>query len=418
MNILLMSIGTRGDIEPFLAIGELLSKKGHTISYAVPEQYIDLISREIKKYTFNSLFLELLESDDGRMVMNGSFGIKKLNAIYKLFKAGMKINSILVKEQYEIIKNTNPDIIIHNGKCNYPFIWHILTGKKNILISPIPYFIHYVKGVPHTGFNFYIGEYINQFTYTIANFGLIKTIYDAQKIIHGSKRIASKKDIKQNLKKQELIYTISPALFEKPLYWVPNTHILGYHQKEDNQNWNPDHRIIEFIEKHQKVVFLTFGSMVHASPEKTSEIIFSVLNKLKVPTIINLAAGGLVELEEYKNNELFYFTKQIPYSWIFNKCYAVIHHGGSGTTHSSIKYGCASMIIPHVFDQFSWNKLISKKGLGPKGLPVNKLTEKNLKPLIKDLYENESYKSKALEVAKIMQLENLEDALYEKIITH
>lgn len=418
MNILLMSIGTRGDIEPFLAIGELLSKKGHKVNYALPEQYIDHIPNEVKKYTFTSLFLELLESDDGRMVMNGSFGIKKLKAIYRLFKAGMKINSILVKEQYEIIKNTNPDIIIHNGKCNYPFIWHILTGKKNILISPIPYFIHYVKGVPHTGFNFYISEYINQFTYSLANFGLIKTIYDAQKLIHGSKKIASKKEIKENLKKQELIYTISPALFEKPSYWATNAHILGYHQKEENQNWNPDHRIIEFIEKHRKVVFLTFGSMVHKSPEKTSKLICNVLNELKIPAVINIAAGGLIELEEYRDHELFYFTKQIPYSWIFKKCYAVIHHGGSGTTHISVKYGCASLIIPHVFDQFSWNKLISKKDLGPKGFPVNKLTEKKLRPLIKDLVENESYKLKALEFSKKMQVENLEEVLYEKIISH
>ena len=86
MNILLMSIGTRGDIEPFLAIGELLSKKGHTISYAVPEHYIDLISRKIKKYTFNSLFLELLESDDGRMVMNGSCFGKKFKRLIDSLK--------------------------------------------------------------------------------------------------------------------------------------------------------------------------------------------------------------------------------------------------------------------------------------------------------------------------------------------
>lgn len=140
MKILLMSIGTRGDIEPFLAIGETLSKNGHQIVYAIPEQYYHLTPETNKNYAFTSRFLKLIDGEDGKMVMGGSMRLNKLRAIVRLFKEGMIVNKILVKEQFNIVKNEEPDLIIHNGKCNYPLLWHLSTGKKIVLISPIPYF--------------------------------------------------------------------------------------------------------------------------------------------------------------------------------------------------------------------------------------------------------------------------------------
>lgn len=416
MKILIMSIGTRGDIEPFLAIGEMLSKKGHHLVYAFPKQYHHLIPNNGAKYDFTSRFLDLIEGDDGNMVMSGSMGINKLKAILRLYKEGMIVNKILVTEQFHIVKSESPDLIIHNGKCNYPLLWHLATGKKIVLVSPIPYFIHYVKGFGHTGFSFYYGECLNRLTYKIANFGLIKTIYDAQKIIPTANNIVSKNVIKDTLFSEKMIYTISPSLFTRPMHWNSNVQVLGHHKKENKPNWTPDEHLLQFINKHVKILFLTFGSMINPNPKKTTETILNVLSLLKVPTIINTAAGGLVRLENYQMNDLFYFTDQIPYDWILKKCYAIIHHGGSGTTHSGLKYGCASMILPHIFDQFGWNNTIAKKGVGPKGLAINKINEKNLKPLIKDLLENLRYKSKAEEIAEAMDQEDFEKELYECIV--
>ncbi len=416
MKILLMSIGTRGDIEPFLAIGELLSRKGHSVVYAFPEQYCHLIQEDDKNYAFTSRFLNLIEGKDGKMVMGGSTGLKKLKAILRLYKEGMTVNKILVREQFRIVKSEEPELIIHNGKCNYPLLWHLSTGKKIVLISPIPYFIHYVKGFGHTGFNFYCGEFINKFTYQIAEFGLIKTIYDAQKILSPTSNTVVKSTIKEKLLSEKLIYTISPSLFDRPTNWTSNVQVLGYHERDKKTNWLPDESIIQFTKKYTKILFLTFGSMINSNPEKTSQIILTVLNQLKVPTIVNIAAGGLVQLEEFKENNLFYFIKQIPYDWVLEKCYGIVHHGGSGTTHSSIKYGCVSMILPHIFDQFGWNNLIAKKGLGPKGVAIYKISEQNLKPLIIDLLENKRYKSKASKIAEKMGLENFENELYEAIM--
>ena len=416
MKILLTSIGTRGDIEPFLAIGEILNKRGHEVVFSFPEQFSEIIPNDCRFHSLSPKIIELIESKEGRIVMGKASLFNKIRALRFLYKEGTKVNKELIKQQYNAIESEQPDIIIHNVKCNYPLLWSLKNKKKTILISPVPYFIYYVKNHSHIGFNKDFGDFINKLTYSLSNFGLVKTIYDAQKSLP-EKFSFSKKQIKESIFTKELIYTISTSLFKRPNYWKENVQVLGYHERDKIMNWEPSRDLNDFLANNDKVLFLTFGSMMNSSPIETSELIYRELNNLKIPTIINLASGGLIEINEFKQNENFIFVNRIPYNWILDKVYGVIHHGGSGTTHSALKYGCPSLIIPHIIDQFGWNNLVSKLGAGPKGISINKLKSGKLNRLISDLYLNKNYKSKSIEISQNMKNEQLENKLYEHIIT-
>ncbi|MBW1846954.1 MAG: glycosyltransferase, partial [Deltaproteobacteria bacterium] len=109
---------------------------------------------------------------------------------------------------------------------------------------------------------------------------------------------------------------------------------------------------------------------------------------------------------------------QIPYDWIFPKMYAVLHHGGAGTTHLAIKYGCATMIIPHMFDQFDWDKIIFDMGVGPKGVKISRITNKNLELKVLELFNNRSFKEKSAKIGNQMKKEDFKDELYKTIINN
>lgn len=96
--------------------------------------------------------------------------------------------------------------------------------------------------------------------------------------------------------------------------------------------------------------------------------------------------------------------------------YAIVHHGGSGTTHMAMKYGCASLIVPHIIDQFMWNDLLSKKGAGPKGPSISKMSMATLENKIVDLWNNPSYKTKAEEIAQEMSKEDFREEVYRTVI--
>ena len=101
--------------------------------------------------------------------------------------------------------------------------------------------------------------------------------------------------------------------------------------------------------------------------------------------------------------------------WILPHIYAMVHHGGSGTTHMAAKFGCATMIVPHIIDQYLWNRLMTGKGFGPKGPGITQLSVARLSPLIKDLWENPDYKRNAEAAAAQMGREDYAEQLVEAI---
>jgi len=414
MKIVLISIGTRGDMDPFIAIGEMLQEKGHQVICAFPEQFRDLIDTHMEFASLGTRYIELLESDAGKAVFGRSgSGLKKFFAYITLARKSTDINKELINTQYELIESENPDRIVYNGKAIYPFIWGLKEKGKNILISPVPY-VHYVKDHTHVAFNSNFGPVLNKMTFSLATFGLIMTVRISIKWLKIKERI-TRKQIKNALLTNKAIYTISPSLFSRPEYWNENIKVLGYHEGKKVKSWSPEQNLIDFLERNDRVLFITFGSMTNPEPDKKTKIIVNILERNKIPAIINTASGGLVKPEKY-NPELIHFVSRIPYDWIFPKIYGVIHHGGSGTTHMALKYGCAMMIIPHIIDQFVWNKIIYEKGVGPKGIRINKITSKNLEPKILELINNNSFKKKAEQVASQMGKEDFREEMYTSII--
>jgi len=412
-----MSIGTRGDVEPFLAVGGILAEQGHEIIFAFPEQFKPIVPDQFSFYPLSPRFIELIESKEGKMVMGAkATKLAKLRALLYLYRKGNEINQVLVRQQQEITEGEQPDKIIHNAKCSYPTLWSLSSGKESILMSPVPYFMHYVPGHAHIGFPGNYGALINRLTYRLSNFGLVKTIRDAQQCLKEPMNF-SRHEIRQALFAKKLVYTIASALFTRPTECPPHVQVLGYHTRNSNTGWQADEPLNIFLEANPKVLLLTFGSMVNADPEGTSRLIYAVLQQLNMPVIVNTASGGLLRLDEFREHPLFHFVEQIPYDYIMKRVYAVIYHGGSGTTHTALRHGLPSLIIPHIMDQFVWNQLLHQRGAGPKGIAVTKLTVHKLRPLVQDLMYNATYQTNAQRIARDMAQVNDRERLRDFIVS-
>jgi UDP:flavonoid glycosyltransferase YjiC (YdhE family) len=411
MKILLASIGTRGDMEPFLAIGEKLVKQGHQLLYLFPEQYLNLVPEGFEKVAMSRKFVELVESEDGKVLMGGKIGyFKKIRSYYRLYKVGMKINHEMYREQYECIESRQPDIIIHHPKCLYPLVWRLKYGKKTVMVSPVPYIVHKVDEIPHLGFGKPLFRWWNRFTYELGNYGIVKTLYDEQSSVPKNPQY-TRNAIKKALLSGSMVYTISPALFQREKSWHEDVQVLGYHERNKTLDWTPEEGLLHFLAQHPKVILLTFGSMVNPEPEQNSGLLYEVFNILGIPVLVNTAGGGLIKTKKYQNNNNFYFVEQLPYDWIMKRVYGVVHHGGSGTTHSGIKNGCVTLILPHIIDQYVWNEIVHQKGAGPRGVALKDLTTQKFETLLVDLWNNASYRENAKLLADHMKNEDFETSL-------
>ena len=413
MKFLLISLGTRGDIEPFLAMGNLLKRHGHEVACCFPEQFAHLAKEEgFEFFSLGTEFLELIDSKEGQSIMGGiqTKPWKRLYYLYKLYKDAKAINQKVFAIQHELVGTYEHDHIIFHPKTTYAFT---LNSIGRSILSPIPCMIHKVKDRPPAGLNFNWGPKINTLLYKFTVSAIAKNIRAIATPFLESK--PSLKELKTSILETDILYMISPTLFARPDYWPANAQVFGYLERDKTTQWTPSVELQHFLAKNEKPIVLTFGSMVNGQAEKVTKLFMDIFEANNIPAIINASFGGLKEPEDYNRN-LFHFVKDIPYDWIFPRVYGVIHHGGSGTSHMVTKYGCASLIIPHIIDQFMWNEILSDQGVGPKGISIRKLRQAKLESLIVDFYTNENYKKKAIQLAETMQQEDVTEEILQFLI--
>lgn len=417
MKAILFSIGTRGDIEPFLAIAQLLKEKNWDLICVFPEQFRETVEKMGLPFKgFSKEFLDMLDDKEAKKFMGGRGSIfKRIGFLIKMARVGMKLSKDILALQHHIQKEENPDRILYHPKCNYSLIWGMTNPGKSILVSPIPGVSHTINHLTILG-NY--GKVLNKLSYWLGNtmkaIILKKVSKRYRKDYHGLKITVSSIK-KAMLENEKTFYAISPSLFPKPKYWPSPANVVGYYERDKMVNWHPDEELIEFLEKNKKFILITFGSMSNSNPKEKTSIIVEVLKRNKISAIINTSCGGLEKPDKFSDN--IHFVSNLPYDWIFPKTYAVIHHGGSGTTHTALKYACPSLIIPHILDQFFWNKIVSKLHLGPKGMSIKNLSEKNFECKLLDLVNNDSYKRNAKLISEKMKTESNKDKLYEMIVT-
>jgi len=412
MKVILFSIGTRGDIEPFLAIAQLLKEQNCDVICVFPEQYRKIVERMGLSFKgFSEDILDLMNGKEMKMIFGNQGSIlKRIRILIKMARVSLKLSKDSVTLQHRIQKEEKPDKILFHPKCNYSVVWGVGNPGKTILVNPTLDPLTDLRG----NCGKFLDKITRRFVNTMKAVSLKLVSKRFKKDFSGRKITVS--SIKQTmLENEKTFYTISPSLFPKPADWPLNTSIVGYYERDTAMDWQPDEKLLLFIQKHKKIIFITFGSMSNPSPKEKTRSIVEALKRNNIPAIINISWGGLEKTDEFPDN--IFFTGDLPYSWIFPKIYAVIHHGGSGTTHAALKYACPSLIIPHVLDQFFWDKTIAKLQLGPKGISIRKLNEKEFELKALDLYYNKNYKKNASIISRKMQSESDKNKLYEMIMS-
>ena len=412
MKVLLFSIGTRGDIEPFVVIAQLMQERGCDVICVFPEQYRDtVVSLGLSFKGFSREILDLMESKNAKLFFGkqASF-LKRIRLLPGMASRSLQLAKGSLSLQHKIQMEEKPDTILYHPKCNYSVLWGMRTSCKTILVNPT------VDPLTDLGGNY--GKFLNKLkfhmVYTMKAVSLKIAAGKFKKDYRGT-RIHVSSIKKAMLEKEKTIYTLSPSLFFKPAYSPLNTHIVGFHERNKTTDWEPGEKLQQFINKNNNILFISFGSMYNPNPEKITRSIVNVLETNNIPAIINTSRDGLKEIDATSGN--IFFTNNLPYNWLFPKVYAVVHHGGCGTTHTALKYGLPALIIPHVLDQFFWEKTISCLKLGVKGISIHKFNEKEFETKLLDLYNNQDYKKNALAISKKMQVESSRNKLYEIIMT-
>lgn len=186
--------------------------------------------------------------------------------------------------------------------------------------------------------------------------------------------------------------------------WEAHVHTAGFWFLAE-PGWTPPQTLVQFLEAGTPPVYVGFGSMTSSDPDGTVKLIAEVLDRLGLRGVIPAQWGSKTFTQAELPSHL-YAVERVPHRWLFPRMEAVVHHGGAGTTAAGLYAGKPSLIVPHMSDQPFWGRRIAALGAGPHPLPRHRLNSRLLTARIRELVTNSMIQSSAQVLGEKIRAEN------------
>ncbi|EEU35308.1 uncharacterized protein NECHADRAFT_99796 [Fusarium vanettenii 77-13-4] len=166
-------------------------------------------------------------------------------------------------------------------------------------------------------------------------------------------------------------YLWSESLIPKPTDWESHLNITGFSFLPLANSYTPPQDLVDFLNGGPAPIYIGFGSIVVDDPQALTRMIFQAVKIAGVRAIVSKGWGGVGTGDVPEN---VYLIGNCPHDWLFKRVSAVVHHGGAGTTAAGIAAGRPTVIVPFFGDQPFWGQMMARAGAGPTSVPFKDLT--------------------------------------------
>jgi UDP:flavonoid glycosyltransferase YjiC (YdhE family) len=365
MRVAIQTLGTRGDVQPYIALALGLLERGHEVQIAAPVQFEAMISgRGIAFAPLPSEFLALIDTPEGKAALAGGQGF---GAGLKLLKHVRPLMRSLLDAEWAAVRAFAPDVIIGHPKSLVAPHMAEALGCSYFLASPLPGFTP-TAAFPTPMLPFASLGPLNRASRTLVIrgsellFGKLVGAWREQ--VLGLARRRSSASLRSGT-----LYAYSPQIVPVPSDWGHNVLVSGYWFL-DSKDWQPSETLMAFLEAGEPPVYVGFGSMPGLDPQGLTAIV-EALEMTGKRGLLATGGGGLEAVNTPAN---VHVITGAPHDWLFPRVAATIQHGGAGTTAASLRAGKPPAVCPFFGDQPFWGRRIADLGVGPTPLDRKSLT--------------------------------------------
>ncbi|MFB2892206.1 glycosyltransferase [Aerosakkonemataceae cyanobacterium BLCC-F50] len=406
MNIAIIAMGSRGDVQPYVALGKGLKEAGHLVRLVTYQDFEMLVNSSGLEFSpVKGNVQEIAESEEMRELLEkGNF---------------LAINSYTAKEAARIAVDSaegglaacqGMDLLI--AGAGGLFLAIAIAEKLALpLIRAFVFPFTPTKAFPGIVFPQSLsrfGGYVNWFSHHLVQQLLWQGFRTADKLARQKVLGLPPASFwgpynSPSLRNLPILYGFSPSAIAKPSDWGNNIHVTGYWFLDSPSDWTPPSSLVEFLHSGSPPVYIGFGSMSNRKPEETTDLILEALARTQQRAILLSGWDGLG-----KENlpDTVYLVDSIPHSWLFPRVAAVVHHGGAGTTAANIRAGVPSIVIPFFADQPFWGRRVAELGVGTEPIPRKELTVERLTQAIQQAVTDEKMRERAANLGAKIQAEN------------
>ena len=405
MRIAIIAPGSRGDVQPYLALGKGLKDAGHDVRLITHENFAGFVkSHQLEFWPLRGNVQEVAESQEMRELLEkGNF-----LAIAK-FQAKAAKQAALEWAEDGLAACAEMDLLLAG-------IGGLYIGISLAEKLKIPLIQAY--SIPFTPTKTFPGALFPPTTLKLASVNYLSHHLTRQIMWQGF-RVADQV-VRQAvlglpsapflgpyrssaLENMPVLYGFSPAVIPQPSDWNTDKKITGYWFLDAEDEWQPPSDLVDFLESGSAPIYIGFGSMSNRNPEETAELIIDAVKLSKQRAILLSGWSGLYS---HDLPDSVFLLDAIPHAWLFPRVAAVVHHGGAGTTAAGLRAGVPTIIVPFFGDQPFWGARVAALGVGPKPIPRKTLTSENLAQALQEVVTNETMRQCASNLGSSIRAED------------
>ena len=399
-RVVLATIGTRGDVQPYLALAVALQNHGYSVVFGATEEFEQLIaSYGIEFHSLGPSIAEFLHQSRFEKAMSQSMlinGPALLTQGQRILEAAARRAWVMAQGADLILLNMNVSFGIDIAEAlDIPVIMMALQPLTTT--SEFPF-------CAYDGPDF--GKTFNQLTHSVTV--LQQAYYDLprnkwRKELMGLER-RKKGGFFKDTKGHHLttLYAYSAKVSPRPRDWPRTAHVTGYWQLPDNTGWTPPRAFQAFLKAGPPPVYIGFGSMPFGA-ERNTRILKEAMALWGGRAVVGRGWGGINP--EDLPDSVFAFDSA-PHDKLFEYVAGVIHHGGAGTTAAGLHAGRPTFVVPQTVDQPYWGRRVHELGCGPMPVRLRRLTAESLADNLGDLSTNPAYRENAARVGRELSNED------------
>ncbi|KKY28171.1 putative udp-glucose:sterol glycosyltransferase [Phaeomoniella chlamydospora] len=366
LRVTCLTIGSRGDVQPYIALCKGLIADGHRARIATHAEFGPWVRK-------HGIEFKPVEGDPAELmricVENGMFTYSFLKEASAKFRTWI---DDLLSSAWEACKDS--DLLIESPSA--------MAGIHIAEALGIPYFRAFT--MPWTRTRAYphafavpekkIGGAYNYFSYVMFDNVFWKAI--AGQVNRWRKRelgLGSTNLDRMQPNKVPFLYNFSPQVVVPPLDYSDWVRVTGYWFLDEGSDYRPPQELMDFINNTRKdgkkLVYIGFGSIVVSDPAALTKTVVDSVLKADVRCILSkgwsdrLGDPAAVKTEVPLPPEI-HQIKSAPHDWLFRQIDAAAHHGGAGTTGASLRAGVPTIIKPFFGDQFFFGSRVEDLGVG------------------------------------------------------
>jgi sterol 3beta-glucosyltransferase len=387
-SFLIPTIGTRGDLQPYIALASQLMKAGHDPIVASHPCMAQLVKR------YNVKFASIgPDIDIGREAAI----IRAIAPHWMIgFMRVMKFSFKMLEESHEDIKSLARDsqvmVVSHTAAGS---IEADQLKMKSISVSLFPQAIP-VEDPSEPLFKRMVGS--------AAGWGMGLMMKKPLDRIRQRLGVEPMGEAGITSRRLNLI-PISPYVIPPDPRWETRHQMTGYWFAETPENWSLPDDLLAFLKAGDPPVVINLGAMA-LGDDDDEDLIDLVLSGLENVGLRAVIQGWHTQLTQKKLPANTIHVGSVPHTWLLPQACGFIHHGGFGSTAAAFQAGIPALVIPHIIDQFIWGQKVHELRVGVAPIPRKKIGKENFTKALAQLVEDTRLQENAAALGEQIRSEN------------